>query len=121
AFDPKAGRASYMFNPTIAGIDQADALLIVGSNPRREAAVLNARIRKRWRMGGFPIGVIGERVDLTYSYDQLGAGPAPLAELAAGRHAFADTLKAAKQPIVLVGAGALARPDGAAVAALAAQ
>ena len=59
AFDPKAGRASYIFNPTIAGIDQADALLIVGSNPRKEAAVLNARIRKRWRTGQLKVGVIG--------------------------------------------------------------
>ena len=49
ALDPKWGRASYLFNATIAGIEKADALLIVGSNPRREAAVLNARIRKRWR------------------------------------------------------------------------
>jgi NADH-quinone oxidoreductase subunit G len=121
AFDPTWGRATYVFNPTIAGIEHADALLIVGANPRREAAVLNARIRKRWRMGGFPIALIGERVDLTYSYDYLGAGPETLAELAAGRHPFADTLKAAKAPVILIGAGALARPDGAAVAALAAQ
>jgi NADH-quinone oxidoreductase subunit G len=121
ALDPAWGRATYLFNPTIAGIEQADALLIVGSNPRREAAVLNARIRKRWRMGGFPIAVIGERVDLTYSYEHLGAGPETLAEVAAGRHAFADTLKAAKAPMILIGAGALARPDGAAIAALAAQ
>ena len=67
--DPRRGRASYLFNATIAGIEQADALLIVGANPRREAAVLNARIRKRWRMGNFPIGLIGERVDLTYPYE----------------------------------------------------
>ncbi|MBN8934352.1 MAG: NADH-quinone oxidoreductase subunit NuoG, partial [Rhizobium pusense] len=60
ALDPSLGRASYLFNSTIEGIEQADALLIVGSNPRYEAAVLNARIRKRWRRGGFPIGVIGE-------------------------------------------------------------
>ena len=53
ALDPAWGRASYLFNATIAGIEQADALLIVGSNPRREAAVLNARIRKRWRAGNF--------------------------------------------------------------------
>ena len=66
ALDPKWGRATYLFNATIAGIEQADALLIVGSNPRREAAVLNARIRKRWRAGNFPIGLIGERADLTY-------------------------------------------------------
>jgi NADH-quinone oxidoreductase subunit G len=121
AIDPAWGRSTYLFNPTIAGIEQADALLIVGANPRREAAVLNARIRKRWRMGGFPIAVIGERADLTYSYEHLGAGPDTLAEVAAGRHAFANTLKAAKQPMILVGAGALARPDGTAVASLAAQ
>src|ERR1700704_2787454 len=69
AFDPRAGRASYIFNPTIAGIEQADVLLIVGSNPRKEAAVLNARIRKRWRTGQLKIGVIGARADLTYDYD----------------------------------------------------
>src|SRR5689334_274826 len=67
--DPRRGRASYLFNATIAGIDKADALLLVGANPRREAAVLNARIRKRWRMGNLPVGFIGERVDLTYPYD----------------------------------------------------
>ena len=79
ALDPKLGRATYLFNATIAGIEQADALLIVGTNPRREAAVLNARIRKRWRAGQFPIGLIGERVDLTYPYEYLGAGPETLA------------------------------------------
>src|SRR6202030_234386 len=121
ALDPAWGRAAYLFNPTIAGIETADALLIVGANPRREAAVLNARIRKRWRLGNFPIGLIGEHADLTYAYDYLGAGPETLAELAAGRHAFADTLKKAERPLVLVGSGALARPDGAAVAALAAK
>jgi NADH-quinone oxidoreductase subunit G len=121
ALDPAWGRATYLFNPTIAGIERADALLIVGANPRREAAVLNARIRKRWRVGDFPVGLIGERADLTYPYDYLGAGPETLAELAAGRHAFADTLKKAQHPLILVGSGALARPDGAAVAALAAK
>jgi NADH-quinone oxidoreductase subunit G len=121
ALDPAWGRATYLFNPTIAGIERADALLIIGSNPRREAAVLNARIRKRWRMGGFAVGVIDERPDLTYSYEHLGAGPESLAELAAGRHPFADALLAAKAPMILLGAGALARPDGAAVAALAAK
>jgi NADH-quinone oxidoreductase subunit G len=120
-FDPKAGRASYIFNPTIAGIDQADALLIVGSNPRKEAAVLNARIRKRWRSGQLKIGVIGAKADLTYGHDHIGAGTDSLGDLAAGKHSFADVLKAAKNPLVLVGAGALARQDGAAVLALAAK
>jgi NADH-quinone oxidoreductase subunit G len=121
ALDPTWGRATYLFNATIAGIEKADALLIVGSNPRQEAAVLNARIRKRWRAGNFPIGLIGEAADLTYPYDYLGAGPETLADLAAGRHAFAGTLKKAERPLVLIGAGALARPDGAAIAALAAK
>lgn len=121
AFDPKAGRASYIFNPTIAGIEQADALLIIGSNPRKEAAVFNARIRKRWRSGQLKIGVIGAKADLTYTYDHIGAGTDSLSDLAGGKHSFADVLKGAKHPIVLVGAGGLARQDGAAVLALAAR
>jgi NADH-quinone oxidoreductase subunit G len=121
AFDPAWGRASYLFNATIGGIDKADALLIIGANPRREAAVLNARIRKRWRAGPFAVGLIGERADLTYPYHYIGAGPESLAELAAGRGDFAGILKDAKNPLILVGAGALARTDGAAVAALAAK
>ncbi|MBV9563991.1 MAG: NADH-quinone oxidoreductase subunit G [Bradyrhizobium sp.] len=121
AFDAKAGRASYIFNPTIAGIDQADALLIIGSNPRVEAAVLNARIRKRWRTGQLNIGVIGARADLTYDYDYLGAGADSLGELAGGKGAFADVLRSAKHPIVLVGSSVAGRHDGAAALALAAK
>jgi NADH-quinone oxidoreductase subunit G len=118
-FDPAWGRASYLFNATIAGIEQADALLIIGANPRREAAVLNARIRKRWRAGNFPVALIGEKADLTYTYDYLGAGAETLAGLGASK--FAETLKAAKNPLILVGAGVFARKDGAQLAALAAK
>ncbi|HZR88952.1 MAG TPA: NADH-quinone oxidoreductase subunit NuoG [Bradyrhizobium sp.] len=121
AFDPKLGRASYLFNPTIAGIEQADALLIIGANPRKEAAVLNARIRKRWRTGQLKIGVIGPQADLTYGYDYLGAGPDSLNELTGGKSKFADVLKTAKNPIILVGSGAAGRHDGSAVLALAAK
>ena len=119
AIDPAWGRASYLFNATIAGIERADALLIVGSNPRHEAPVLNARIRKRWRSGNFPVGLIGAMADLTYSYDYLGAGADTLSGLAKSK--FADALKAAERPLILVGAGALARQDGAAIASLAAK
>jgi NADH-quinone oxidoreductase subunit G len=119
--DPRWGRASYLFNATIAGIEQADALLIVGSNPRREAAVLNARIRKRWRTGKLAIGMIGENADLTYRYDYLGAGPETLEDLGAGRHAFAETLRQAQRPIILLGQGALSRPDSTGILALAAR
>jgi NADH-quinone oxidoreductase subunit G len=118
-FDTAWGRASYLFNATIAGIEQADALLIIGANPRREAAVLNARIRKRWRAGNFPVALIGEKADLTYTYDYLGAGAETLAGL--GSSKFAETLKAAKNPLILIGAGVFARKDGAQLAALAAK
>jgi NADH-quinone oxidoreductase subunit G len=121
AFDPKLGRASYLFNPTIAGIEQADALLIVGANPRKEAAVLNSRIRKRWRTGQLKVGVIGPRENLTYDYDYLGAGTDSLSELASGKGSFAEVLKGAKKPIVLVGSGAAGRHDGAAVLSQAAK
>jgi NADH-quinone oxidoreductase subunit G len=108
---PKFGRASYIFNSAIVGIDQADAILVIGSNPRREASVLNARIRKRWLKGGVEIGVIGERADLTYHYNYLGAGPDAIAAVAEAPPA------GNKKPMFIVGAGAFARPDGAAVLA----
>ncbi len=119
--DPRWGRATYLFNATIAGIEEADALLIVGSNPRKEAAIVNARIRKRWRQGQFPIGLIGERADLTYPYEYLGAGPETLADVAAGKHDFSKLLRDAKKPLVLFGQGIFERTDGPSVASLAAR
>ncbi len=121
AFYPAAGRASYIFNPTIVGIEQADALLIIGSNPRREATLLNARIRKRWCTRKLKVGVIGEKADLTYESEYLGAGVETLNEIAAGKHAFAEVLKTAQNPIILIGAGATLRPDGAAILSQAAK
>ncbi len=113
-----ARREFYLFNSTIAGIEQADALLLIGSNPRHEAPVLNARIRKRKLAGGFPIGLIGPATDLTYQHDWLGDRPSVLADLP---EAFAELLADAERPMVIVGQGALARPDGAAVLAAAWQ
>ena len=114
-------RASYTFNSTIAGIEDADALLIVGANPRWEAAVLNARIRKRHLMGKFPIAAIGPAIDLSYPVDWLGEGADVLAEIANGSHPFAEVLKTAEKPMIIVGSGAAARPDGASVLGLARQ
>jgi NADH-quinone oxidoreductase subunit G len=119
--DPKPGRASYLFNSTIEGIEQADAVLLVGTNPRLEAAVLNARIRKRWRQAGVAVGLIGQQVDLTYPYEYLGGGPQTLGEVLDGRHSFAGVLKAAQRPMAIVGAAAAARADGLAVLSTAAR
>ncbi|MEO5338389.1 MAG: NADH-quinone oxidoreductase subunit NuoG [Magnetospirillum sp. WYHS-4] len=106
-------RAGYLFNATIAGIEQADACLIVGSIPRTEAPIVNARLRKRYLQGGFKVGVVGPEVDLTYKYEHLGEGPAALKSLGA----FAEVLKAAERPMLILGQGALRRPDGAAILA----
>ena len=108
---PKFGRASYIFNSTIAGVDTADAILVIGANPRREAAVLNARIRKRWLKGGVLIGLIGEQADLTYRYNYMGAGPETLAQVAE------KPAEGTTRPIFVVGAAAFARSDGSAVLA----
>jgi len=121
--DPALGRATYLFNTTIGGIENADAVLFIGSDPRVEAPVLNARVLKRWHQlqGRLPVGLIGTEVDLTYPYDYLGAGPETLAKIADGSHAFAKILQEAKKPMIVIGQAALARPDGAAVLALAAK
>ena len=112
-------RASYLFNSTIAGIEEADAILIVGSDPRREAPVLNARIRKRYLAGGVSIGVIGDALELTYKYDHLGETADVLSGIADGSHTYAQTLKNAAKPMIILGSGALVRADSAAVLAAA--
>ena len=112
-------RGSYIFNTGVRGIDQADAILLIGTNPRWELPVLNARIRKRYLHGRCAIACIGPAVDLTYPVEQLGAGATTLRDLADGKLGFSEKLKAAKNPLIIVGMGALAREDGAAVLALA--
>jgi NADH-quinone oxidoreductase subunit G len=108
-------RAGYLFNSTIAGIDDADALLIIGSNPRIEAAVLNARIRRNWLATRLPVAVIGPKSDLTYDALHLGDDPALLDDVLSGKSKFAAKLKKAKRPMIIVGMGALTRSDGAAI------
>jgi NADH-quinone oxidoreductase subunit G len=114
-------RQTYLFNTGIAGVEAADAILLVGTNPRWEAPVLNARIRKAWLASPLKIANIGPVVDLTYPVEQLGKGIAALEAIANGSHAFAQVLKDVKRPMIILGAGAITRPDGAAVMALAAK
>src|SRR5262249_15441147 len=98
-FDPRFGRAGYLFNASIEGVERADAILLVGTNPRLEAAVLNARIRRRWRQGA-AIGLIGAKVDLTYPYEHLGTSASALAQVAEGR-GFARALNEAQFPLLI--------------------
>jgi NADH-quinone oxidoreductase subunit G len=112
-------RSGYLFNTSIAGIEQADACLLIGTNPRWEAPLINARLRKRYLRGGFKVAGVGPAVNLTYPVEILGDGPGALAAVADGSHPFAEVLAKAEQPMVMVGMGALARPDGAVVLNLA--
>ena len=114
-------RSSYIFNTTIAGIEEADACLVVGANVRAEAPIINSRLRKRWRMtaGDFRLGVIGENWDPTFKHDYLGAGPETLAEILDGKNDFAKVLESAAKPMIILGMGALNREDGDAVLATA--
>jgi NADH-quinone oxidoreductase subunit G len=114
-------RQAYLFNSTISGIDAADAALLIGTNPRWEAPVLNARLRKSWISNDLKVANVGDAYDLTYPVEQLGVSPAVLEEIAFGTHPFAKILSDAARPMLILGQGALARADGAAILALATQ
>tara|TARA_B100001123_G_C15276167_1_gene1012253 strand:- start:399 stop:1985 length:1587 start_codon:yes stop_codon:yes gene_type:complete len=105
-------RGSYIFNSKISGVEFADAILLVGSNPRWEAPVLNARIRKRWLEISLPIAHIGLDVDLTYDSANLGNSPKVLKEILEGKSPFSDVLAKAQRPMLIFGMGALTREDG---------
>ncbi|MGB0747352.1 MAG: NADH-quinone oxidoreductase subunit NuoG [Magnetospiraceae bacterium] len=112
-----SARAGYLFNSTIAGIDEADVILLVGTNPRWEAPVINTRIRGRYLRGGLTVGVVGAMPDLNYKAEHLGDSLEDFSKLANGRSNFAKALKDAERPMVILGTGPLTRPDGAAVLA----
>ncbi len=111
---PIGNRAAYAGTARIEDIDTADAILLVGTNPRIEAPVLNARIRKAWSRGA-TIGLVGPAVDLTYDYNHIGTDRAALASLLQQDVAGL----AGKKTLVIVGQGALSEADGEAVLATA--
>ncbi|CAB1346945.1 unnamed protein product, partial [Coregonus sp. 'balchen'] len=98
--------SNYLLNSRIAGIEKADLLLLVGSNPHYEAPLFNARIRKSWLHNEL-------QVDLTYTYNNLGESAKVLQEVVAGTHPFSKVLSKAKHPVVVLGSGSLQREDGA--------
>jgi NADH-quinone oxidoreductase subunit G len=106
-------RASYLFNTSIAGIENADVIVLIGTDPRHEASLVNARIRKTYLKGKLKVYGIGEPIDLTYKTEWLGNRPALLNEIASGKHPLSEVLKKAERPMIIVGQGALARADGA--------
>ena len=115
---PPTNPSAWLFNSTIAGVDAADAILLIGTNPRIESPVLNARLRRAW-LSGAEIGSIGPQADLTYDCVPLGDGPSAFTDF--DQTPFFQKLKNAERPMLIVGQGALARPDGVAVLGAAMQ
>ncbi|XP_041329373.1 NADH-ubiquinone oxidoreductase 75 kDa subunit, mitochondrial isoform X1 [Pyrgilauda ruficollis] len=108
-------RSNYLLNTKIAGVEEADVLLLVGTNPRFEAPLFNARIRKSWLHNDLQVALVGSPVNLTYRYEHLGESPQILQDIASGKHPFSKVLDNAKKPMVVVGSAALQRGDGAAI------
>jgi NADH-quinone oxidoreductase subunit G len=108
-------RAGYLMNSSIAGIEDADYLLMIGTNPRAEAPLVNTRIRKAVRHLGLKVANIGEAVDLTYRVQEYGNDASLISKITGGRHEISKALKAAEKPMILVGQGALQGKDGAAI------
>jgi len=108
-------RSSYLLNSSIAGLEEADFVLLVGTNPRLEAPLVNARLRKTWINSDMEVAVVGAPVDLSYEYEHLGDNFSVLSDIASGKHAISKALSAAKRPVVMLGSAVLQREGGAAV------
>jgi NADH-quinone oxidoreductase subunit G len=108
-----ADRASYLFNTTISGIEEADACLLIGVNPRKDAPILNARIKKRSLSKKLKIASIGEDLDLTYSHKNLGTSAEILKNILEGKSEFCEILLKAEKPMLILGHDMLSRADGA--------
>ena len=109
------GRSGYIFNSGFAGLEDTDFVLLVGTNPRHEAAVMNARLRRRWLDDGLQVARIGAEADLTYPVKELGDKVSILTEIAAGKNPVFNKMKRAKKPMIILGQGALNRPDSNAI------
>lgn len=106
-------RSNYLFNSKIYGVEEADAILLVGTNPRHEAAGLNARIRKQWLRSDLQVCLVGEPFESTFEFDHLGADVAALKRALAGP--FGEILQSAKRPMIILGSGTVEHPDANAI------
>jgi len=105
-------RASYIFNSSIQEIDNADAILLIGTNPRWEASVLNARIRKAYINNDCKIGLIGKKLDLTYKYEHLSDSIEHINDLLSNNSPFSEVLQNSKKSLIIIGNSAINYRDG---------
>ena len=105
-------KMNYIFNSSIAGIEDTDLILLVGTNPRHEASILNARIRKTFVQKKIPIFSIGNPGDLTYEYEIIGDSTEDIKKIVNKEHDFSQKLLSAKKPIIIIGESALELKSG---------
>ena len=98
---------NYIFNTSIRGIEESDFILLVGTNPRLEATILNSRIRKAYVKNKVKIYSIGDPGDLTYPYQNIGSSTSIIEEIALGTHEISTKIKKSKKPMIIIGESAL--------------
>ncbi len=105
-------KINYIFNSSISGIEDSDLILLIGTNPRHEATILNARIRKAFVQKKVPIFSIGDPGDLTYDYEIIGNRTDEIKKIINNEHEFTKKLLSAKKPIIIIGESALELKSG---------
>ncbi|GAA99357.1 hypothetical protein E5Q_06052 [Mixia osmundae IAM 14324] len=108
-------RSNYLFNSTIPQVEQADQVLLVGTNPRHEAAIINTRLRKSWVRGDLDVGLIGESFDSTVELEHIGTDLKAVKDFVAGKGDFAKKFAQAKKPLIIIGSAISEHAEGGAV------
>ena len=106
------GREKWLFNSKLSGIDVSDGCLLIGTNPRIEAALINSRIVRKSKEKNYSIGLLGNKSELNYNYDYLGDDPSIIYDLIDNKSPFCEKLSEMNKPIMIIGQGALKGDEG---------
>tara|TARA_B100001057_G_scaffold444518_1_gene481483 strand:- start:168 stop:2093 length:1926 start_codon:yes stop_codon:yes gene_type:complete len=106
------GRERWLFNSKLLGIDESDGCLLIGTNPRMEASIINSRLIRKSKENNYSIGLLGSRVDLNYDYKFLGDDPVAIYDLIDGKSSFSKNLSKMNKPLMIIGQGALRGDKG---------
>ena len=106
------GREKWLFNSKLSGIDVSDGCLLIGTNPRIEAALINSRIIRKSKENNYSIGLLGDKSELNYNYDYLGDDPSIIYDLIDNNNPFCEKLSEMNKPLMIIGQGALKGDEG---------
>ena len=105
-------REKWLFNSKLSGIDESDGCLLIGTNPRIEAALINSRIIRKSKENNYSIGLLGDKSELNYNYDYLGDDPSIIYDLIDNNNPFCEKLSEMNKPLMIIGQGALKGDEG---------